>query len=335
VEALDPRAGRFRIHNRNAFTSLSGLRGTWEGGDLGPLDAGPGESQDVALDVAGHERVTFRFLLREAAEWAPARHEVAWCQFEVERPQRAAPSRTGTVVSAPALPFVLDGPRLALWRAPTDNDGLPLVPDKSPGPLARWLELGLDSVPPDERDDVVHACAYRVLDDGAVLVEHVVTLGDELRDLPRVGVALVLQPGLERLEWFGRGPWENYSDRQASAVLGHYRSTVSDQYVPYIVPQEHGHHGDVRWLTLTDERGAGLKITGVPAIGFSASHFTAADLTAARHTTDLEPRAEVILHLDHSQRGLGTASCGPDTSPRYRLDAGVYRFAYVLQQLGL
>jgi beta-galactosidase len=73
----------------------------------------------------------------------------------------------------------------------------------------------------------------------------------------------------------------------------------------------------------------------MPLIGFSASHFTAADLTAARHTIDLEPRAEVMLNLDHAQRGLGTASCGPDTSPRYRLNAPAYRFSYVIQQLGL
>ena len=337
VEALDARAGRFRIHNRNDFIDLSYLRGEWEGGELPPLDAAPGESQDVVLDVTGHEHITFRFFLREATEWAPAGHEIAWCQSEVEAP-RAAELRAGMAAvseSPPALPFVLDGPRLALWRAPTDNDGLPLVPDKSPGPLGRWLELGLDRLDPEDLAGLVHSCTYRVLDDGAVLVEHEVTLGDELRDLPRVGVVLVLQPGLERLEWFGRGPWENYSDRQASAMLGHYRSTVSDQYVPYIAPQEHGHRGDVRWLTLTDESGAGVKITGVPSIGFTASHFTAADLTAARHTIDLEPRAEVILHLDAAQRGLGTASCGPDTSPRYRLDAPAYRFAYVMQQTRL
>jgi beta-galactosidase len=128
---------------------------------------------------------------------------------------------------------------------------------------------------------------------------------------------------------------ENYTDRQASAMVGRYRGTVTGEYVPYIAPQEHGHHGDVRWLRLTRDDGTGIEVRGCPAIGFSASHFTAADLTAARHTSDLVPRAEVILNLDHAQRGLGTASCGPDTSPRYRLDAGTYRFGYVVQQLGL
>ena len=71
----------------------------------------------------------------------------------------------------------------------------------------------------------------------------------------------------------------------------------------------------------------------MPTIGFSASHFTTQDLTDARHTSDLKPRSEVILNLDHAQRGLGTASCGPDTSPRYRSSAGTHRFSYVIRQL--
>jgi beta-galactosidase len=106
---------------------------------------------------------------------------------------------------------------------------------------------------------------------------------------------------------------------------------VSDQYVPYILPQEHGHRSDVRTLSLADDDGFGLAVEGRPTLGFTASHFTAADLSAARHTSDLEPRADVVLSLDHAQRGLGTASCGPDTAPRHRLVASSYRFTYLLR----
>jgi len=146
-----------------------------------------------------------------------------------------------------------------------------------------------------------------------------------------VGVVLTLVPGLETLEWVGPGPLESYSDRRASSVVGRFRSTVTDQYVPYILPQEHGHRVDARQLSLTNGDGSGLAVEGLPTIGFSASHFTAADLYAARHTSDLTPRAEVVLSLDHAQRGLGTASCGPDTAQRYRLDEPAYSFAYVLR----
>jgi beta-galactosidase len=146
-------------------------------------------------------------------------------------------------------------------------------------------------------------------------------------------VTFTLAPGLERLEYEGRGPWENYPDRQASAMVGRYTSTVGDEYVPYIAPQEHGHHGDTRRLRLTREDGTGIEVRGMPTIGFSVSHFTTQDLTDARHTSDLKPRPEVILNLDHAQRGLGTASCGPDTSPRYRIAGGTHRFSYVIRQL--
>ena len=178
--------------------------------------------------------------------------------------------------------------------------------------------------------DATHRHSYRLLAAGGLLVENEVRVARELRDLPRVGVVLTLRPGLEQLEWFGAGPWESYPDRLASTVVGRFASTVSDQYVPYILPQEHGHRSDVRALSLTDGDGFGLAVEGRPTLGFTASHFTAADLYAARHTCDLEPRAEVVLSLDHAQRGLGTASCGPDTAPPYRLVEPVYRFAYVL-----
>ena len=243
------------------------------------------------------------------------------------------------------------GPVLQLWRAATDNDGLRLLPGRRTGVLGRWLELRLDrvvhrlgsirtmpgavdvvhTVSGRERwEDAVHRQRYRILGSGAVLVENDVRLGPGLRDVPRIGVVLLLTPGLERLEWFGRGPWEDYPDRLASTVIGTFRSTVTDEYVPYILPQEHGRHSDVRRLSLTDEEDLGLDVEGMPVIAFTASHFTAADLYEARHTSDLEPREATVLSLDHAQRGLGTSACGPDTHARYRLDARRYQFSYIL-----
>jgi beta-galactosidase len=160
-----------------------------------------------------------------------------------------------------------------------------------------------------------------------------VELAPRLRDVPRIGTVLTLLPGLEALSWYGRGPWEAYSDRLASTIVGRFESTVTGEYVPYILPQEHGHHPEARRLKLTNDAGLGLEVRGRPTIGFGASHFTAADLTAARHTNELEPRAETFLSLDHAQRGLGTASCGPDTAERYRLLEPRYSFDYVLRPI--
>jgi beta-galactosidase len=325
------------------------------GGRLPRLRDGLEVELDLVAAGPGERFVTFRFFLREPTEWAAAGHEVAWQQF-------ALPSRARRRTSATAggripidretgrlgLSVLLDGPRLQLWRAPTDNDGLRLLSERRSGVLPRWLELGLDRLEHrlegvrgaevvtrvsgrDRWNDALHRQTFRLLRSGDVLVENEVLLDPELRDLPRVGVVLVLRPGLDRMEWFGRGPWESYPDRIASTVVGRFRSTVSDQYVPYILPQEHGHRSEMRWLSLTDAAGFGVEVEGRPTVGFSASHFTASDLYGARHTCDLEPRAEIVLTLDHAQRGLGTASCGPDTSRRHRLLAPRYRFAYVLR----
>jgi beta-galactosidase len=375
--------GLFRIHNRHFFTSLAQYRGEWEltvdgeprkRGRLPALRVGPGSSIDVALDLPpgdGERFVTFRFVLREATDWAPAGHQVAHVQLPLAgrapKPPReptARPRRHGVLeaggvravvdVDAGALrELSLDGrnllvgaARLQLWRAPTDNDGLPQVPSRQSGVLPHWLELGLDRLEPElvsartvgtavelvHRVDglLTHRHRYRLLATGELAVENVVELAPRLRDLPRVGTVLTLLPDLEQLAWYGPGPGEAYSDRRASSVVGRFESSVADQYVPYILPQEHGHHPDARWLTLTDNAGFGLAVRGRPTIGFGASHFTAADLTAARHTNELEPRPEVTLSLDHAQRGLGTASCGPDTAPSYRLLEPRYSFGYLL-----
>ena len=359
VEVEARGGGRFRIRNRHHFASLDRYRGEWElqedgavvkSGRLPVLRVSPGASLDAALELPkgdGERFVTFRFFLRKPMEWADAGHEVATQQLPLPgRSRWRSGSAKRLDVQHGILPaLVLDGPRLQLWRAPTDNDGLPLVEHRAAGPLERWRELGLDrlelelvSVAPSElvhevRGVATHRHRYRETASGEILVENIIELAPGVRDVPRIGILLTLRAGLERLEWYGRGPWEAYVDRLASTVVGRFESTIEEQYVPYINPQEHGHHPDARWLRLTDRHGEGLEVRGMPTIGFGASHFTAADLTAARHTSDLDPRAEVYLSLDHAQRGLGTASCGPDTSPGYRLLESRYTFSFSVRPI--
>ncbi len=251
---------------------------------------------------------------------------------------------------------ILDGPRATLWRAAVDNDGV-----KAWGgggrPLARWLEQGLDRLAWETESlkarrtgggveiairqraahGLLHRARFGVEPDGSLACHHEVVLPPDLADPPRVGVWWMLLPELARLEWLGLGPHEDYEDRQRGVTVGRWSSRVEQQYVPYIVPQEHGSHGDVRWLTLTDSSGAGLRVESLdragPLLRFGASHYTAEDLYAARHTHELEPRREVVLHLDHRQRGLGTGACGPDASPDHLIPAGRHRFGYRLRAI--
>jgi beta-galactosidase len=163
-------------------------------------------------------------------------------------------------------------------------------------------------------------------------VAETVVLPDSLADLARVGTVLELVAGHENLRWFGSGPHETYPDRKRGGIVGIWESTVGEQYVPYIRPQENGGHADVRWLELTGE-GRGIRIDLDESRQVSVSHVRAADLAAATHDIDVVPVAQTIVHIDAAHRGLGTASCGPDTLPEYRLGPGTYRWAWTLHTL--
>jgi beta-galactosidase len=106
---------------------------------------------------------------------------------------------------------------------------------------------------------------------------------------------------------------------------------VTEAATPYIRPQENGGRADVRWLTLTRDDGTGIRIVlGDPA-QVSATHVRAGDLAAAMHDVELEPRPETIVHLDAAHRGLGTASCGPDTLAEYLVGPGTYRWSWTIE----
>ena len=170
---------------------------------------------------------------------------------------------------------------------------------------------------------------YTVHASGELTVDvHILPGGDQPPFLPRVGLTLEIPEGYETLEWFGRGPHESYADRKASAAVGRYRQSVDEQIYPYVKPQESGNHTDVRWAALTDGDGNGLRVSGDDLLQISASHYTAADLTAAEHIHELARmrRPQVVLNVDHRQGGLGNGSCGPGVLPQYQLPPEEFRF---------
>jgi len=159
---------------------------------------------------------------------------------------------------------------------------------------------------------------YTIYGSGDIVIEHHVQPDvPGLPFLPRIGLTLTLPGGYEQFTWFGRGPHENYVDRNYGAPVGLYSGTVDEQYVPYIVPEENGNKTEVRWVALTDADGAGLLAVGAPEV--SAHHYTAQDLTEAKHTCELHRRDDITLNLDYAQSGLGSAACGPGRRPEYQL----------------
>jgi hypothetical protein len=160
-----------------------------------------------------------------------------------------------------------------------------------------------------------------------------VSLDKDLPALGRVGVTMTVPEDFSTFTWYGRGPHESYVDRNTGAAVDVYRSTVDDEYVPYVKPQEFGNKTDVRWAALTKADGTGLLAVGMPLLEVSAHRYTARDLAAAQHTYQLRPRHEIVLNLDLAQSGLGSASCGPGVLPAYQLTASGYRYCLRLRPL--
>ena len=249
------------------------------------------------------------------------------------------------------------GPRLNAWRAPTDNDGIKRWSGQLNKPLGKWLAAGLNrlravtdgvrvrrcqdgGVEVTIRQTVAckadpkafkHTHVYTIRPDGEIRVDNTVTASKKLPSLPRIGVVMTAPAGLDRLEWFGRGPHESYIDRRAGAPVGLYAGRVADQYVPYIMPQEHGNKTDVRWMALSDAKGRGIRFRAGDRMECSAGHLTADDLFKALHTHELKPRKTVTITIDAMQRGLGVGSCGPQTLPQYEVNPGRYEFSFVIE----
>ncbi|MGB0387218.1 MAG: glycoside hydrolase family 2 TIM barrel-domain containing protein [Ardenticatenaceae bacterium] len=179
------------------------------------------------------------------------------------------------------------------------------------------------------------SCEYRytIYGSGHIIIDTTVVPQVQLPPLPRIGLQMTLLGQYQHLTWYGRGPHESYADRKLGAKIGVYSGTVEEQYVPYIMPQEHGNKTDVRWATLTDENGTGLMARGMPLLNISAHHLTTQNLTEAQHTYQLKKRKQITLNLDHAQTGLGNGSCGPGVLPQYQLESKTYRYQVGLKPL--
>ena len=168
--------------------------------------------------------------------------------------------------------------------------------------------------------------SYSILGSGDVELTLELHPFGELPPLPRIGLLLAMPRDFEQFSWYGRGPHESYPDRKDSARIDVYSGLVSEQHVPYIRPQENGNKSEVRWAALTDDRGAGLLVTGRPLFAANAQHYTPHDLTEAEHIHELHMRPEIFLAVDLQQAGLGNGSCGPGVLPDYLLQPADYRF---------
>jgi beta-galactosidase/beta-glucuronidase len=247
--------------------------------------------------------------------------------------------------------LIKKGPALNVWRAPTDND----VPRLAP----TWRSFGLDRVEHKVKNITALRVAqqivqvnvtslvrapnlaegfdcqymYTVYGSGDIIIGTDVAPSLKIPSLPRIGLRMTIPEKYNVFSWLGRGPHENHCDRKEGAPVGVYRGKVSEQYVPYIKPQENGNKTDVRWASLTDVNGAGLLVVGMPLMEVTAQYFTAEDLEKAKHTYELKRRREIILNVDYKQSGVGGGSCGPDILLKYLVTPEPIRFSVRLRPL--
>ena len=157
-------------------------------------------------------------------------------------------------------------------------------------------------------------------------------LPKQLSDVARVGINFELDGSLCDLMWFGSGPHETYPDRKI-ARIGRYLSTVAAQYVPYIRPQENGGHNGVRWFELTNATGHGVRVQLSRPLQVSVTPNRAVDLADATHDVEVTACANTVVYIDGAHRGVGTASCGPDTLSQYLIKPGLHTWEWIVTSI--
>ena len=287
--------------------------------------------------------------LRHDTRWAKAGHEVCHQQFVVDNqwykqiPKKLARKGKRKRMSPQELTvFVqtwMEQLRPHFFRAPTDNDkgfGNWIAKD--------WQRQGLDHLSdslihplttetlPDGKVRAITTLSYHTAEgsittdydvvvspDGSIDFKATYTPHDSLPPLPCMGTTFVLPRQMDRLTYFGRGPWDNYPDRHASTTISVWESTVREQYVHYPRPQDSGNHDDTACLLLTDQKGQGWRVSCTERpFSFAVLPYSTDHLCQTAHDCDLqEDSHQVYLNIDAAVMGLGNSSCGPGVLERY------------------
>lgn len=138
-------------------------------------------------------------------------------------------------------------------------------------------------------------------------------------DLRRAGLVCAINPGLSQANYYANGPWESYNDRTDACMLGRYAMNVNEWTDHYIKPQSQGNREGLRELKLSNNEGKGIIIETEGNVSFSALRYTDEDMMKAKHMWELQQRPYIVLHLDAMIRGIGNASCGPETMNKYKI----------------
>jgi beta-galactosidase len=251
--------------------------------------------------------------------------------------------------------LITDGPQPSFWRAPTDND----MGAGFNRTLRKWRNAYQEARILDSRiiettsgydiyfkknlldSEATVEQLFSVFTDGSVKVNtHFIPIKNTYKLLMRFGNDLKLNPMINQIQFYGRGPWENYWDRNTASFLGEYKQTLDHQYFPYARPQESGNKSGVRWVTLTNSKGKGLRFEMIDStLNFSALPYSLDDLDPGvnkkqYHSGELVKRKEIYMHLDLNQTGVqGIDSWGSQPLNQYILPFRDQQYTYWIKPL--
>ena len=231
-----------------------------------------------------------------------------------------------------------------VWRAPTDNDrnirnlwqqlGLHTATTTCACceiteqidacvKIAAALTLGNDGAEPLAKIKVT----YTVYAEDGIKIDMDTDVRKDLPHLPRFGVEFTMPKGSENLTYFGRGPVESYADKHHASHVGLFRTTVTENFEPYVKPQENGAHADTKWVSVSSLIGHGIcALSTARDFSFNCSHISTAQLTETAHNDELVPAKETVVNLDYRHDGIGSNSCGPGLAPKWQFAEKQFTF---------
>ncbi|MCR8668714.1 DUF4981 domain-containing protein [Aestuariibaculum sp. M13] len=315
--------------------------------------------QDEPLLKAGHNVAYEQFNLQKAAPVLPVASKeklsykthsdvitVTGNAFNMTFHKNEGQLKTFTVNNKNLL---IEGPVVNFWRAPIDNDygagTQNLYKAWKGAATAHAVRAEVKQISKSEvqvvftrnilNGDAQVVSTYLINGDAAVKVTNQLkALKGEHSNIYKFGNKLVLPEAYKSMTFYGKGPFEAYADRQHAAKVGLYKQTISEQYFPYIRPQENGNKLDVRWVALTKADGSGLKFVSETPFHFSALNYSEDDLSSGekrtqKHAGELDARKEVFVNIDGFQQGLGSInSWGRLPLEQYLLPYKDYEYSY-------
>ncbi len=236
-----------------------------------------------------------------------------------------------------------------IWRAPTDNDAniknewcregyhkaetkcysisekkgtnkIDIISEISLGAKAKFVILKAK-------------ITYTINGNGVLTIKTDVEVRDNLTFLPKFGYDFTLCENMENYSYFGYGPMESYVDKRLAARMGLFKGKVSENIEHYIFPQENNSHYNTLTASVKGITGHGLSFDTDTSFEFRASHYSAKQLTEARHDYELKPSVNTFVSIDYKQSGIGSNSCGPQLDEKYRLSEKNFSFTFTVKPI--